>query len=168
MADPLGKLKPRLRQIINDPAESETAVFDDVELEVFLDAHALAFESLALTAETSTTFITTYGNWGDDATFADGAGAALTPTSGSNLAGRWVFAAAPSAVSITGRSFDLHSAAADALEEWATKLALSFDFTADGATYHLSQRREALLKAASEQRSIARPVVALWVRTDLA
>ena len=168
MADPLVTLIMRLRRIINDPLDGATVVFDDAELEAFLDGHALAFENLALTAETTTTFITSYGNWADDVAFADGAGVALTPISGSNLAGRWVFASAPSAVFITGRTYDLHSAAADAFEEWAAKLALSFDFTADGATYHLSQRRASLLQAASEQRAAARPIVALWVRTDLA
>lgn len=168
MADPLITLVTRLRQIINDPVDGPEVVFYDDELRDLLDGHALAIEDLLLGAETTTTFVAPYGYWADDVTFADGAGEALTPTSGSNLAGRWVFAAAPSAVSITGRSFDLHSAAADALEEWATKLALSFDFTADGATYHLSQRRASLLQAATLQRSLARPVVALWVRTDLA
>jgi len=167
MAAPLVTLIARLRRIINDPLDGPTVVFDDAELAGFLEGHALAFENLALTAETQWTFTAPYGGWADDITFVDGAGNALTPTSGSNLGGRWVFPSAPSAVFATGQAYDLHAAAADAFEEWAARLALSFDFTADGATYHLSQRREALLQAASEQRAAARPIVALWVRTDL-
>lgn len=64
--------------------------------------------------------------------------------------------------------YDLHGAAADALEEWAAKVALQIDFQADGASYRLSQKQEALLRLAERHRGQQRPGTATMVRGDIA
>lgn len=54
-------------------------------------------------------------------------------------------------------TYDLHAAAADILEERAATLAVEFDFTADGATYHRSQQYEALMQQARYHRARRTP-----------
>jgi hypothetical protein len=53
--------------------------------------------------------------------------------------------------------YDLHAAAADVLEERAAALALEFDFTADGASYHRSQQYEAIMAQCRYHRARRTP-----------
>lgn len=54
-------------------------------------------------------------------------------------------------------TYDLHAAAADILEERAVALATSFDFSADGASYHRSQAYEKLMAQCRYHRSRRTP-----------
>lgn len=54
-------------------------------------------------------------------------------------------------------TYDLHAAAADILEERAAMLAMEFDFSADGASYHRSQQYEALMKQVRYHRARRTP-----------
>ena len=64
-------------------------------------------------------------------------------------------------------TYDLHSAAADALEEWSARVALQVDFQADGASYRLSQKQEALLRLAERHRQQGRVTKVDMVRGDI-
>ncbi len=69
---------------------------------------------------------------------------------------------------IADGEYDMHGAAADALEEWSAKVALQVDFQADGASYRMSQKQEALLRLAERHRQQQRPGTATMVRGDIA
>ncbi len=62
--------------------------------------------------------------------------------------------------------YDLHAAAADIWEEKAAALAGNMDFTADGATHHLSQQyQQAMAQAELHRRKAIATMVTLW-RSD--
>lgn len=63
-------------------------------------------------------------------------------------------------------TYDLHAAAADVWDEKAAALAANMDFTADGATHHLSQQYQQAAAQAQYYRGKAAPVVAILERTD--
>lgn len=67
---------------------------------------------------------------------------------------------------VTGRSFDVHAAAADILEQWAAAESVSFDFTSDASRFQRSQKAEALQRAAGVQRRRARPRTVRLTRGD--
>ena len=170
----MAALIDRVRRMIHDPAGADETWTDD-ELQDWLDAHRedvvqrqLGYaETIADGAVVVLDYAAKDGNWESDAALADSAGTALTPDTADYLVGRWTFAAhqAPP-VYVSGRSYDVYAAAADALEARAAQVALAFDFTADGATYHRSQQGEALLRLARQYRGQARVRVARMVRTD--
>lgn len=162
----LADLITRLRLLVNDPAGG-TQAFTDDQLEDVLDARRADVRHLELdAAETrdpgaGVTYLDYHarvGDWESDAVLEDATGAALVPATSDYLVGHWTFAASQTPpVYLTGKTFDLYAAAADLLEMWAAKLALSgFDFSADGATYHLSQRQAALERQAALYRTRAR------------
>lgn len=61
-------------------------------------------------------------------------------------------------------TYDLHAAAADLWEERAALEVVSFDFTADGATYNRSQRYEQMMKQARYHRSRRSPTTGTLVQ----
>lgn len=54
-------------------------------------------------------------------------------------------------------TYDLHAAAADIWEEKAATFAASFDFSADGASYHRSQQYQQMMQQARYHRSRRSP-----------
>ena len=75
---------------------------------------------------------------------------------------------AGTALYLTGRSYDLYGAAADALTAWAQKVALQFDFSSDQQTFSRSQKQTMLLAAAERYRRQARTRRANITRPDIA
>ena len=69
---------------------------------------------------------------------------------------------------LTGRSFDVYGAAADALTDWAQKVSLQFDFSSDQQTFSRSQKQTMLLSAAERYRRQARTRRANVTRPDVA
>lgn len=83
------------------------------------------------------------------------------------MLGRFVLATAYAGpVLITGRTYDLYTAAAELLTAWAAKSAKDFDFSADGQSFSRSQKRDGLLEMAREFRAKAKPRHASLVRPD--
>lgn len=168
-----GELVDRVRRLIHDPNGAE-AIWTDNEIQEWLDAHRLDVTMLPLTAVWSLVggvavaldYYATDGHWADDALLYDSSGAALTAESADLLVGRWTFAAHTQQVYLTGKSYDPYAAAADALEAMAAQVALAYDFSADGASFHRSQQGEALLRLARQYRGRSRPAVARLVRED--
>ena len=137
----------RLRMLINDPAGSDETFTDD-DLQGFLDAARLdvfgellsSVPELVAGATLYRAHMSQYAAWESDAALVDGAGATLTPTSSDPLVGRWDFTAGQvPPVYLSGKTFDLNGAAAAVLEAWAARVALAYDFSADGASYSRSQ-----------------------------
>jgi hypothetical protein len=60
------------------------------------------------------------------------------------------------ALYLTARSYDIYGAAAELLDQWASREARCFDFTADGQTFHLQQKVQGLREQASAMRKRAR------------
>lgn len=135
-----------------------THVFTDLELQAFLDERASAVGATALLADPVRTgspvvFRAPYGWWEGAASLTNSSGGALTADGALTDAvlGTWAFATAPSGdVYITGRYFDFWGSAANALESWAAKVALEFDFATDQQSFSRSQKREGLLMVARE------------------
>lgn len=109
------------------------------------------------------------GFWESDVALYDSAYNTLTPDTSDFLTGHWVFnAGVLPVVWIVGKTYDVYAAAADLLEEQSALVALQFDFTADGNTYHRSQQAAALQKLAAVYRRQAKPRVATLYRPDVA
>ena len=75
---------------------------------------------------------------------------------------------AGTALYLTGRSYDPYGAAADALNDWAQKVSLQFDFSSDQQTFSRSQKQTMLLAAAERYRRQARTRRATITRPDIA
>ena len=170
----MSALIARVRLLVNDPAGADE-VWSDEEIEQLLDAHcdevieeplAYAWQTVAGVAVVLA-YTAELGNWEADAALTDADGNTLTADSENLVVGRWTFDEHQQPpIYLTGRSYDVYAAAADALEARAAQVALAFDFTADGATYHRSQQGEALLRLARQYRGQARASVARMVRSD--
>ena len=170
----MSALIDRVRRLVNDPAGADE-IFTDDEVQDWLDAHRDEVIELELAYATQlvagVTVVLEYaaeqGGWEDDAALTDANGATLTADALNLVVGRWTFNAHQQPpVYLTGRSYDVYAAAADAMEARAAQVALAFDFSADGASYSRSQQGEALLRLAKQYRGRSRPTIARMVRND--
>lgn len=170
----MAELIALVRRLVHDPAGADQA-WTDEELQDWLDAHGEAAVVEPLTyawqwvagAQVVLAYTAGRGYWEADAALTAADGTTLTADSANLMVGRWAFNAhQPPPVHLTGRSYDVYAAAADALEARAAQFALAYDFSADGATYHRSQQAQALLALAKQYRRRSRPRVARMVRTD--
>ena len=75
---------------------------------------------------------------------------------------------AGTALYLTGRSYDMYGGAADALTDWAQKVALQFDFSSDQQSFSRSQKQAMLMAAAERYRRQARTRRANVTRPDIA
>lgn len=170
----LSGLIARLRSAVGDPAGASQTWTDD-ELQDFLDVNRQEVRHAQLRPETTwangvavyTDYYADCGNWEADVVLEDGMGTDLTPKTADLATGHWAFTEQEPPVYVTGKSFDLWAAVADVLEAWAARVALDFDFTADGSGFQRSQKREALLAVAAQYRRRARPRRAMLIREDL-
>ncbi len=97
--------------------------------------------------------LTVRGMWEANETLRWGDFTTLTPATSDYLVGHWTFNNQLPPVLLTGRRFDLYRAAADLLDYLIANLASNqVDFTADGQTFHLSQRLAFLEKRAAAYR----------------
>lgn len=154
----------RLRKLINDPAGTDE-VFTDDDLQGFLDGGRVdVFGELLSSVPELVNGTTLYrahlsqqGMWESDVALVDGSGVTLTPTTSDCMVGRWDFTAGQAPpVRVTGKYYDLNDAAATALEAWAAREALAYDFSADGASYRRSQKAENLRALAATFRKSGR------------
>lgn len=113
------------------------------------------------------------GQWEEDVLLSWNDFSTLTPVTADYISGHWTFDNSASAagqypiVFITGKFYDVHATAADLLEQWAASLALAYDFTSDGQSFHRSQMAATLMKAADQHRMKAMPTSAMVVRSDV-
>ena len=161
-------LVARLRLMVADPTSSPT--FTDAQLQDYLDARRTdrRYEELDLRPSYTPGGGTTYqeyyaetGWWEADEQLVSGQYAVLTPATSDRVVGHWTFGASQNPpVLITGKTYDLNSAAADVLEAWAAIVKLDFDFKADDQSFSRSQKVKALMDLAAtfRRRGSARSV----------
>lgn len=109
--------------------------------------------------------------WDNGYGLTDGSYNALTEATTGDVSeplnGRFVLSTTfDGAVLITGRTYDPHIAAAVILENWAARVSLDFDFSADGQSFSRSQKQKALLEMAKHYRRQARPKRGKLIRPD--
>lgn len=172
-----------LRRTIGDPGGA-TQQFTDEELELFLDqtrSDVVERELEAVATPSGGTLVTLRhvvpadlrGLVWANVALTDGSRQAVTP-SASNLAlGEWTFSTdTDGPLYLTADGYDLNAAGAIACDTWAAALSRhSYDFSADGASYHRSQAVKQLRETADNLRSRARGTqggiqIASLVRSD--
>jgi hypothetical protein len=67
----------------------------------------------------------------------------------------------------SGVGYDVHAAAAEALEQWASAVKLAFDITTDGQTLTRSQRYTQLVDRARQERARSLPGTVTLTRPDV-
>lgn len=176
MRTTMAGLVVRLRRMIADPA-SDSQVFSDDELLDALDVYQLVhrYERTQPVATIQPGGVRIYldyyaydGDWEADESLYDASFNVLTPATADRLVGHWKFPANTGLVVwITGKTYDLHAAAADVLESWAAKVHLDFDFSDLQAQFRRSQQMQMLLQMAAQHRAKSRPRTATLQRDDI-
>lgn len=170
----MADLITRVRTLVGDEAGANQALTDQ-QIQDAMDTHRWEARYMPLTGIVSyesgvpvyKTWQAPWGQWESDAQLTDTQYGGCTPTVSDFLAGRWTFAQSQTVVYLTGWTYDLYAAAADLLEAWAGKVSTEFDFTADGASFHRSQKAEALRTLAEKYRRKQQIRVVAQVRGDL-
>lgn len=171
-------LATQVRLLIGDTAGAGP-VFTDDELLAMLDNNAtdVAYEQLTPRPTIQPGGATEWliwqasaGWWEANEQLLDASYNVLTPASANRQRGIWTFDDHQSAVLITGSRYDVHAAAAEAVDAWIAKVKLEFDFSADGADYKRSQKLAGLVALRDSLRSRAGSggvMTATQVRTDV-
>lgn len=170
----MADLISQVRTLIGDFAGTDQ-VLSDQEIQDAMDVHRCEARYMPLKPLVSyVNGVTQYliwvshlTHWESNAVLVDDRYRSLIPGEADCINGRWAFSSSQTAVLITGFSYDLYGAAADLLETWAAKSATEFDFSADGATFHRSQKGEALRKLATEYRKKQQVMVIDQTRSDM-
>lgn len=180
----MADLIARVRQYIGDPAGAN-AFFTDATLQDQLDEYRRTVRYATLrpgpTLQPGSLYdyldyFSSVGNWEADEVLTWADFSVLTPATADRLTGHWTFANPPGnaagiypPVRITGKFYDVWAASADLLEQWAAFLATTtYDFTADGQTFHRSQIVSAKSALAATYRRRARATSVTARRADMA
>lgn len=172
----MADLVDRTRTLIGDPnSDGQDPNVDDLDLITYLDAHRETVQYMTLQPVPTITpsgtvyvrFAADVGDWEADATFVDGGWATVVPASSEWQAGLWVFAIEPiMPVRVSGHTYDLAAAGADALEGWAAAAARCYDMSVDGQQLQRSQIAAGLRESAAQLRMRARVEVGRLERAD--
>lgn len=159
---PFEELVVRLRGIIHDPPGTEQ-VFTDDELQEMLERFRQDIWQEELLKQptwsggvgpTYLTYRSGWTDWGANVVLQNSSYATLTPSAADHARGSWRFATEPAyPVYATGQAYDLFGAAAEALYQWAGKLALAYDFESNTQRYTRSQQAAMLLTQARALRA---------------
>jgi hypothetical protein len=159
-----------VRGLIADDGPVNDRVWTDDELERFLDAYrtTVVRELLEPASPTPTRiWRARYSHWEQSAQLAV-AGASVSVTFEDSLVGEWTLDTETSGpVYVTGSTYDVYAAAADALEAWAARERLAYDITVDGQSLRRSQLPDRLMFLAQSYRRRARPRQAQVMRSDI-
>ncbi len=170
----MAELIARVRDLIGDDAGANQALSDQ-QIQGAMDRHRIIVRYAELRGEatrgsgtvTYLDYYSEYGDWEADEKLYNAAYDQLAPATADRLTGHWTFATStPGPVYIVGKSYDVYGAAADLLEQWATRLALKYDVTDQGSSYKRSQMAEGLLRQARAYRSQQRVQVIQMDRSD--
>lgn len=183
IGDPAGASQQFDDQRIQDALDDTR---DDIRYELLTAAPSLvnAVSTNNLPEVVWADYFSTYHWWETDVllqglnTTTQAAWVVLTPLASDYIVGHWQFelnaittGTAPGQyppVFATGKTYDLHAAAADLLEWWAASLARSYDFNTAGASFRRSQMQAGLLKQAEYYRERTRPRRIRALRSDVA
>jgi hypothetical protein len=157
----LTEIIAEVRRTINDTGASPVFTADDLQAVLDRNRREANFVRLAKLenrlvggAIDNRIFKADAPFWERSALFYDSNYNLLTPVANKSdwLAGRWEFETAQQSVYLSGFCFDFYAACADALETWAAKEKLNFDFYANDQSYKESQKCEMLLALADRMR----------------
>ena len=173
----MAALIARVRLLISDqlPAGSGQ-IFADQDIQDVLDESRVDRSNVQLQASPTYSgntiqyldYYSELGGWEDDFTLKQYLINVVTPATSEPIVGHWTFATTTlPGVYISGKIYDVYRAAADLLERWSAKWALSYDFSADGQSFHRSQASGSLQKLAQSYRHKQRPTTSSLTRTDL-
>jgi hypothetical protein len=175
----LAELIARVRLMVNDPS-GDSQVFSDLDYQAWLDLHRAEVRLVELQPDPligsggQLSFQDFYaprgvGAFEADVVFQGPSWDAITPDSSELLVGHFHWDASHVfPIFVTGKAFDLNAAAADALEAWASKVALEYSFSSDGQRFDRQQQRTMLLDQAREYRKKQKPRSASMGRRDIA
>jgi hypothetical protein len=162
-----------VRRLVGDSLYQE---LEDEDVARALDANSRDVRYLPLVpAETiapggGVSFLDYYaphGAWEAGAQLVDASFNPLTPAAQDLLVGRWTFSSSVTPpVMLVGRTFDLHAAAADLLEQYAAMVKCEYDADLGGDSYRRSQKGEAALRLAGVLRRRQRPIQVPVRRSD--
>ncbi len=169
----------RVRRYVGDQATPQH--FADQDIQDQCDEHRFTVRYAALRPGPTlqpgalynyTDYYADVGDWESDVLLSWNDFSTLTPATSDYINGHWTFALpAPGqypVVRITGKYYDLHSVAAELLEQWAASLATTaFDFTSDGQSFRRGTIITTLLDLAAQQRALSQPTAARALREDV-
>jgi hypothetical protein len=159
-----------VRRLIGDDGPASERVWTDDELEQFLDFYrTVVVRDPLLPSYPVPTRIwrSRYQHWEQDARLTIGSTDANVVVEDS-LYGEWQLDTETSGpVYVTGRTYDVYAAAADALEAWAAREKLAYDVTVDGQSLRRSQVGDRLIALAQSYRRRARPRQTQVTRSDI-
>jgi hypothetical protein len=175
----MANLIARIRIMLNDtlPAGSGQ-VFTDQNIQDVMDETRWDMGNLALVpyvtySGSQVQYLDYYAptgmnNWEDDLVIKQYRTVVVTPSASENILGHWMFATTTlPPLYITGKNYDQFRCAADLLERWAAQLAMCYDFSSDGQSFHRSQASAGILKLACTYRSKQRAHSLDFGRSDL-
>ena len=172
----MASLIARVRFLVNDPS-GPSQVFADQDIQDVMDESRLDVKNEVMIPKptysgSSIQFLDYYsrlgGGWEDDFSIKQYLVNPVTPSLSEPIAGHWQFATTTlPPLTISGKVFDVYRSAADLLERWATKWALSYNISVDGQSLQRSQAAPALLNQARSYRMKQRAHVIQTTRSDL-
>lgn len=157
MDSTLNSLVDRVRGLIGDPAGSKEH-FDRDAVEDALRQHVMyverrATDQVVATGGGAQIFYLPFGNFADDTLLLDAYGEEVAAGEIDYHNGRWTFYESRTyPLYVTGRSFDIHGAAADLLERWAADVKLEIDLSVGDIKLTRSQKAKTLMEMAKTQR----------------
>lgn len=172
----MSDLIQRLRLLIHDPAGTDQT-FSDEELQGFLDARrtdhlyrrltALYTVGPDFTPQILAATSMPVGDWEEGAVLTGPDYVPISPATADYRRGIWTFSAhQPEPIRITGRTFDLAAAGADALEAWAARLKAEYDFRTADYEFEGNQRVAGILRLAAALRCRQKPRTVTMMRSD--
>lgn len=164
-----------VRELINDRAEVDQNFLDE-QIQSTLDGHRWRVSKVLLVGlPTYEDGEIKYYEWQSDEMYwessvrlTDASNVILTPLVADPINGFWQFEVTQTGVYALGWVYDVYAAAADLLEMWLSKTSQLFDFSADGASYSLSQKSKGLSDLAAKYRAKQRVRMIPQVRHDCA
>ena len=171
----MAALISRVRLLINDTGSSP--IFADQDIQDVMDESRLDVKNELLIQKpsfsgSSIQFLDYYsrlgGGWEDSVVLKQYLTVTVTPSLSEPIAGHWQFATTTlPPVYASGSVHDVYRAAADLLERWAAKWALSYNISVDGQSLQRSQAAQALQNLAHTYRLKQRAHVIQATRSDV-
>jgi hypothetical protein len=172
----MSALISRVRSLVNDTA-GPSQIFSDQEIQDVLDFGRLDVKNQPLVPKPTFSgstiqyldYYAAVSDWEDDVVFKQYLTVTVTPSVSEPIAGHWQFSTTTlPPIYLSGKTYDIYRSSADLLDRWATKWALSYDFSSDGQSFRRSQAAQSLRDQAKAYRMQQRPRSISLVRSDLA
>lgn len=170
----MASLISRVRLLINDTGTSP--IFADQDIQDVMDESRLDVKNELLVQKPTFSgssiqfldYYSHYGGWEDSVVLKQYLVNTVTPSLSEPIAGHWQFSTTTlPPVYASGSVHDVYRAAADLLERWAAKWALSYNISVDGQSLQRGQATQALQALAKTYRMKQRAHVIQATRSDV-